>query len=655
VKPLAVALLLMAGGPAIAGLPPQARTAAAPPEIAATIQLSPGGDLVGFWQCYVVELDSRCTRALYLSIRIEDDSYLAIATRHETLSPGTRKRVFLYAPGANYPRGAPARWKITDAKGAELLRGSIPASSRGHVPNAYQVGLYSRIPSAEDDFGIPTTVNGFEVRFGKLSSATFPDRWIGLASLDLLIVHDVAFDELTPDQARALSDYVRRGGTALFSPGAAAGWLAHPVLTALAPVRAGPAAPVTSMAGLSSTYGPFRGSESFLVQPLLNGSPGLGRRALEVGRDLVRFDAGLGRALVVGADLRRAPFDTWGGRRGLWTDLLLETPRWFQEERMEFPVASSGPQRLTLFQQISRLTNPYPSLGLIFALALIFLVVVGPLNYLYLWKVRRTLLLVLTVPGISIGFLAIIISIGYLLKGTSTVAHSARLMSTRSGVGCAREIQLYSLFSPTTRSYDIAFEPGTYGPSSRGSNWEEPYYAYNPRHGTAPTLTYETGSGLAVRGLGSGQWQTWQIETRAIRELGRGIRFSASGKSVRIANDSPWHVERGIYVQGGAISRAAPFGEVPPGQAAEATIPDLPVSAQGALAFAPESLGDTLLRPWLESLVRPAAGLATDPAGDAPQRFLLCVLRDAGTTVTPDARLSSRSQTLTLLYVAEGP
>src|SRR4029079_14409017 len=130
-----------------------------------------------------------------------------------------------------------------------------------------------------DDFGIPTSVNGVEVRFGKLSSATFPDRWLGLASLDLLIVHDAAFDELTPDQARALSDYVRRGGTALYSPGASSGWLAPPVLTALARVRAGPAAAVTSMPGLSTAYGPFRGAESFLVQPLLNGSPAIGRRA----------------------------------------------------------------------------------------------------------------------------------------------------------------------------------------------------------------------------------------------------------------------------------------------------------------------------------------------------------------------------------------
>jgi hypothetical protein len=99
----------------------------------------------------------------------------------------------------------------------------------------------------------------------------------------------------------------------------------------------------------------------------------------------------------------------------------------------------------------------------------------------------------------------------------------------------------------------------------------------------------------------------------------------------------------------------APFGEVPPGRTADARIPDLPVSATGALAFPTDALGNTLLRPWLDSLVRTTAGLGTEPAGDPPQRFLLCVLRSEGTPVAPDARLSSRSQTVTLLYVAEGP
>src|SRR5204862_2278455 len=93
-----------------------------------------------------------------------------------------------------------------------------------------------------------------------------------------------------------------------------------------------------------------------------------------------------------------------------------------------------------------------------------------------LCQLRPPLLLAVTGPCISLGFLAIIVLLGYLLKGTSTVAHSARLLSPRSGLEVARESHLYTLFSPATRTYDVSFEPGTYGPFDRWSMEDKQYY-----------------------------------------------------------------------------------------------------------------------------------------------------------------------------------
>jgi hypothetical protein len=55
---------------------------------------------------------------------------------------------------------------------------------------------------------------------------------------------------------------------------------------------------------------------------------------------------------------------------------------------------------------------------------------------------------------------------------------------------------------------------------------------------------------------------------------------------------SPRTIERGIYVQSGAIGLAVPFGEVAPGRSTDAPIPALPLSAQEALRFPPASLGN---------------------------------------------------------------
>ncbi|HLY10792.1 MAG TPA: hypothetical protein VKW04_15925 [Planctomycetota bacterium] len=627
----------------------QPKPAAPPPELAATFEFSPSPDFAGAWQTTVVELDSRTRRSLDLTIRIEDDSYLAIATRQEALAPGARKRVFLYTPAASFQRGIPARYRITDERGTELVAGQLPASSRGYAANGFQIGLFCRVPAAEDDFAIPTSLNSLEVRCGRLSPRTFPDRWVGLASLDLIVIHDAPLDELTTDQGRALLDYVRQGGSILVIPGSTSGWLSHPVLRSVAPVRADSARTVSSLPGFAAEFGAVRGADSFLVQPLLNGIPLLGGSP-DSGHTLVRFDTGLGRAFVVGADLRRAPFDTWTGRRMFWTYLLNRIPRWFQEDLLPFPVAASPAQRDDLFQRMSRLINPYPPFGLILGLAVVFLGIVGPLNYGVLWKLRRTLLLVVTVPGISIGFLALIVVLGYLLKGTSTVAHSARLLSTRSGLGLAREIHLFTLFSPATRTYDVLFEPGTYGPFDRWNEYDR--QNYRRRLEAMTPLTMQTGSPMAIRGLHAGQWQSWDIETRAIRDLGNGIRFSVEGRRLKIHNGSARVIERGVFVQTGREGASLPFSGLGAGGDFEAPLSGAQRLGFDALGLAPGSLGETLLRPWLDSVSGEPAGAS---ANGQTQRFLLCILRDEGAPVTVDARLSSRSRSVTVLHVAEAP
>ena len=641
--PLPAALLLL--GPLLL----QSKPPAPPPELGATVQMSPSADFAGAWQTSVVDLDSRTSRELDLTIRVEDDSYLAVATRRELLAPRARKRVFLYTPTtSSYPRGAAARYQITDPRGVELASGQLSPSNRGYAANEFQVGLFCRIPAAEDDFGIPTSLNNFEVRCGRLSPDTFPDRWIGLASLDLIVIHDAPLDELTTDQARALQDYVRLGGSVILIPGSTPGWLQHPVLQSLAPVRSGPPQVAESLPGFTGAFGALRGTESFLLHPLLNGAPALANAPPDSGgRELVRFDTGMGRAWVLAVDLRHVPFDTWAGRRQLWTHVLNHAPRWFQENLLPFPPASTAAQRDEIFQRMSRRINPYPSIGLILGLAVVFLGIVGPLNYMLLWRLRRTLLLVVTVPGISIGFLAIIVLLGYVLKGTSTVAQSARLLSTRSGLDVAREIHLYSLFSPATRSYDVSFEPGSFGPFDRWTQSDR--QSFRRRQDVPSTLTIQNGATMSIRGLNAGQWQTWDLETRALRELGKGVRFSAEGGHLKVRNDSPRTIERGVFVRTGREAIAIPFPALEPGTTFEAPL----VGARGPgldiLGLSPESLGDTVLRPWLDGLLT-----GTSP-GAAVERFLLCVLRDEGTPVTVDARLSGRSRSITLLHVAEEP
>src|SRR5438045_8775649 len=143
-RPAALCLLLGAGTLEHASQDPRTGPVAAPPELGATVQFAPAGDLCGPWQAFSVEIDSRTTRDLELFIRIEDDAFSGVALRRERLSPGGRKRFFLYSPGWGYPRSLPPRYRITDASDRELAAAILPVTPRSYVPNHYPIGLFSR-------------------------------------------------------------------------------------------------------------------------------------------------------------------------------------------------------------------------------------------------------------------------------------------------------------------------------------------------------------------------------------------------------------------------------------------------------------------------------------------------------------------------------
>ena len=166
------------------------------------------------------------------------------------------------------------------------------------------------------------------------------------------------------------------------------------------------------------------------------------------------------------------------------------------------------------------------------------------------------------------------------------------------------------------------------------------------------TATCETGAALTLRGLASGQWQSWDLEARSIADLGKGVRFEFDGATVRVTNDSPKSIERGIFVQTGREPMVIPFGEIPRGGRTEGAVGTAAPDPYLALGFGPDTLGDRVLRPWF-------SGIVWKPRLDAPleptRRFLLCVLPEERPPVQVDARVSDRSRALTLLHVAEAP
>ena len=476
-------------------------------EVVVNAQWSTGRMIPGDWVPLVVDLQNAGARNLDVRVRVTDDILRCRVVRPETLPAKGRRRIFVELPGGSHARmfGYGVRPKVSvEGPDGEILARFELAST--HLRDAsFQVVLVSSARSSEGAFRFPRQSGNRAVELSRADVSLLPVRWTGYTGVDLLVLHDAPLDELSPDQARAILDWVRLGGTVAASPGPRPGWLSHPVLAALAPVEAGRPETRTSLPGLAASQPSlFAAGRPFLHHPVRNGT-------VDTGTDTRVFSCGLGRVRILPFDVAAAPFAESAGLEALWGEVLGEVRSSAvtaePDGRLSAPAVLSG---------LSMQINPYPSYGLLVGLTALFLTVVGPVNWLLLRRLRMTLLLILTVPALSVLFLGLTVGAGYLVKGTGTIVASVRFIVAPPGRGAGVETQLMAVRSPSTRDYRLSFPPG------HGALPAERALDGRLLFGTTDVATLEIQDGPrpTFAGFRIGQWESRPIVTKAPVDLG---------------------------------------------------------------------------------------------------------------------------------------
>jgi hypothetical protein len=619
-----------------------------PPGLDVTLQHVYDRHFTNDWLPLVMRLDNRTGRDIDAEVEVRCDEYLPTrVTRRESLSRGARKRLFFYLPLGPLRYAMEPNYRVTDGSGRVLAAGRMAGATRFSNTQDYQIAIFSGDAAAAPGFGMPREVSGVSVEVSRLTPDRLPDAWIGLKCLDLLLIHDAPLDALSPEQARAIADYVRQGGTAVLSPGANVAWLSHPALAAFVDARVQRSEEVSGLPGLATDYARFDRPETFLFHRLVGGEAFVG---VARDREIVLYRSGFGRVIVLPFDLRRPPFDRWPGLEPLWQALILRTPRHFSDEG-GLSLAGTPSKRHEILQSMSRLQSAYPSFFLLTFLAGLFVLAVGPANYLLLRRLRMTLLTVVTVPLISVLFLGVVFATGYALRGISTVAHSVRIVTTRPGVEIGRETELFSLFAASTRAYDIGFPAGAWAlPSERAGVWTYDFWPGRDLDQMSRAVDCEQGTRHAYRRVAVGQWQHAGFVARSMRDLGAGVSYEVDGAVVRIRNGSPHAMERGVVVRTGVAGDSTPFGPVAPGATVEVPLARGKMNPVDDLGFAPGTLGADVLEPFL----REVASFRGARHSALPSSFLVAVLRDERPAIRVDASLSSASRSLTLLIAVPG-
>jgi hypothetical protein len=356
-----------------------------------------------------------------------------------------------------------------------------------------------------------------------------PDRWFGYDAADVVVLttdKDDFMKELARSDAatrrKALAEWVRRGGKLVISVGRN-----HQLVNSLLASMPLPEADKMPLVPFAITGSVQRKSLPNVgawatppAPPLGEGKPGGvevatlargderpkerglgdGTHVLLVeeksadGKDperrpiIVSSSCGLGRVVLVAFDLDSPPFSDWGDpknpyQKAFFVHLRDEvSPKVFDAERLRADINFTGRDRPELLEALQRQIDsfedvPVISFGWVALFILVYILIVGPLDYFVLKKVFKRLELTwVTFPTVVLTISVGAYFIAYALKGDDLRVNKIDLVEIDLHTPQAYGTSWFSVFSPRVQNYTLAVEP-TFGggpPSSAVALMENP-------------------------------------------------------------------------------------------------------------------------------------------------------------------------------------
>src|SRR3989441_766307 len=350
-----------------------------------------------------------------------------------------------------------------------------------------------------------------------LTAGDIAESAIPLRAFDILAIDDFATDGLTAGQRTAISDFVRAGGDLLLGTGAA--W--RKTLAGLPP----PILPMTVSGTTSVTTALLGGSPVEVA----TGVPTPGPVWLATGSQPLLLERRVGAGIVTLAtfDWNQDPVAGWSGTAPLLRQLIARAVFGAGGSVQNFAYANGGPGIFGSQSSIgsrsgalnSTLANlpelGLPSLQLTGLLVLIYVLLVGPVNYVVLGAMRRRALAWVTVPMIALIAAGGAYGAGVLTKGRSVQANQVTILHLQPGWDRAYQETYTGIMAPSRGDYQatitgnrLLISPiannGAYDVSAFGSGSRSGIRIDVDNNGiTLPGMTAFALSGFATESLSS--------------------------------------------------------------------------------------------------------------------------------------------------------
>ncbi|HEV3117748.1 MAG TPA: hypothetical protein VGY58_11885, partial [Gemmataceae bacterium] len=318
-----------------------------------------------------------------------------------------------------------------------------------------------------------------------------PRTWFAYEPVDLAILTTGNRDGFVmpllnerEGRKEALAEWVRRGGKLLISVGRNQDLLRgqeFEAITSLLPVAVNGTTQVTHLHSVERYGG---GSDKPMTTPRagkfevakLEAKPGRVTDTLLYWNPeeretplVVRGAYGLGSVTVVAFDLDEPPFRGWKGQQGFLNRLVRDTTPAFAEAPVDEHFSNRGfgyNQQFTdiggsletALEQFDEI--PVISFGWVALFILIYILVVGPLDYFFLKKVVKRLELTwITFPTVVIAISVAAYFTAYWLKGNDQKINKVDLVDIDLSTQQVYGNSWFTIFSPRIQHYTVGLEP----------------------------------------------------------------------------------------------------------------------------------------------------------------------------------------------------
>jgi hypothetical protein len=376
-----------------------------------------------------------------------------------SLPTQSRKEITLYVYPETYIDSLDVAW--LDNAGQLITRRRVPLKAVSSSDRLF--GVIADQPSAYNVLSELDPPSGV-ANIAQLTLHGLPDRSVALDSLDTLIISNVDTGTLMDAQRVALSAWVAQGGRLIIIGGP--GWQkASTGLRDLLPLSPASAILIDDLSALKAYAGSTTTPGSAVVAT--GALTPDARVILEQGETplLIRRQHGLGEVVFIGfdpADLQQVVVASstagdsqpWDGFLAIYRQLMLSAP--------DKPAWAYGVQDwYTAASAASNIPNlNLPPVSLICGFLMLYMVAIGPLNYLVVRKLKRRELAWISVPVLAIGFMAAAFIAGNLLRGNQPMLNRLALVQVWPSSNQARVTGIVGAYAPQRAVYEVKAEQG---------------------------------------------------------------------------------------------------------------------------------------------------------------------------------------------------